>query len=131
MAKTELLLRLKEIQNALVHQQGEKIRYVNLINDRGFLTVELLAENPEKKTFKIGLVQQAIVKMSDAIKRQQILIRNINLDKISIALGNEKAILKDLSRASQANNVQEMVEKIEELDAKINQTMGLIRSIFT
>ena len=121
--------KLADVRHALLNQQNEKIKYIHLISDPGFLQIELLVEKTEQKHIKLGYVERVIVRISDAIKRQRKILKNISIEELNISISNEKSVVRDLGKATSKENLPLMIELIEELNKKISQTEVIIRSI--
>ncbi len=120
---------LKNVKRALLVQQNEKIKYINLISNPGFLQFPLLMEKPEQKNLKLGYVERVIVVISDAIKKQRILLKTYPIKELNKPLGNEKIVVIELSKAVSKEDILLIIERIEELDKKISQSNAIIRSI--
>lgn len=126
---TKVMTSKREVIKVLINRQNDKWRLAQQINDPGFLKVELIIDEPLQKKIKIGLVEKTIIKMRNIIGQQQKIIRNDTFTEIKTALGNEISVLEDLSKLVKIQNIAKMIEKIDELDFRMGQTMARIKQL--
>ncbi|MBW2968605.1 hypothetical protein KY314_00610 [Candidatus Woesearchaeota archaeon] len=109
-----------KIQKQIEVSQHNKLSVATQMDEPGFLSIEILAKDPEKTKEKIDLVHQTVSKMIDTTRKQKKIIVHHKLAELNKALSNEISVCQDILKITE---IHELIEKIDELKQKIQVSL--------
>ncbi len=114
------------VQKLIEDRQHDKLSIAMQMDEPRFLSIEILAKDPEKTREKIDLVHKTVDKMIDTTKKQKQMILRYKLTNLNKALSNEISICDDILNTIE---IPELIEKIDELKQKIQVSLEQMQTL--